>query len=391
MLHAVAVCAIAAVAVACSSDEEITEKQSGVKETITLTASQPGNEATSRLAFTTQGKAYWHAADKIGVWSTGEKKFNSFSLLDGAGTSTASFRGDVIEGVGKYAVYPYNENHQLSGSTLTYYLPNSYTYTSVDQTFFPDDNNGNSFGAPMCGLVSDDNTVSFKHLGGVLCIQIDKMPAESGTVKVTAASNQLCGTFTAALTDNAPEIKTSQATSNKSVTFKYSGATTDKAGVFYLPVATGNYSLTIVVSGNKQSSTTTTEVEMTRNRLQVVKVTTNYSADAEILGYYAFKATTAAEIATLTEDDFTAITESPLMITPTSDMDGTMPVVVTNNSVPKFTKQDKSTNAWSDEVSMYAGSDKTGTSKTINGTNYTLYRLAGKIDYSVTSSIKITL
>ena len=275
-LHAVAACAIAALAVACSSDDETTEKQSGVKETITITAYQPGDEASTRLAFTDKGKAYWHAADKIGVWSNGESKFSAFDLSTGAGTATASFRGEVMDGAGDYAVYPYNENHKLSGSSLTYYLPNSYTYTSVDQTFFPDDNNGNSFGAPMYGVVSDDNTVSFKHLGGVICIQVDKMPAESGTVKVTEASNQLCGTFTATLTDDAPEIKTAQATSNNSVTFVYSGATADAAGVFYLPVATGSYNLTIEVSGNKQSSTTTTGVEITRTRLQVVKVTTNY-------------------------------------------------------------------------------------------------------------------
>ena len=276
-LHAVAACAIAALAVACSSDDETTEKQSGVKETITLTAYQPGNESSTRLAFTDKGKAYWHAADKIGVWSNGESKFSAFDLSTGAGTATASFRGEVMDGAGDYAVYPYNENHKLSGSSLTYYLPNSYKYTSVDQTFFPDDNNGNSFGAPMYGVVSDDNTVSFKHLGGVICIQIDKMPAESGTVKVTEAKNQLCGTFTATLTDDAPEIQTAQATSNNSVTFVYSGATADAAGIFYLPVATGNYNLTIEVSGNKQSSSTTTGVEITRTRLQVVKVTTNYT------------------------------------------------------------------------------------------------------------------
>ena len=276
-LHAVAACAIAALAVACSSDDETTEKQSGVKETITLTAYQPGNESSTRLAFTDKGKAYWHAADKIGVWSNGESKFSAFDLSTGAGTATASFRGEVMDGAGDYAVYPYNENHKLSGSSLTYYLPNSYKYTSVDQTFFPDDNNGNSFGAPMYGVVSDDNTVSFKHLGGVICIQIDKMPAESGTVKVTEAKNQLCGTFTATLTDDAPEIQTAQATSNNSVTFVYSGATAEAAGVFYLPVATGNYNLTIEVSGNKQSSSITTGVEITRTRLQVVKVTTNYT------------------------------------------------------------------------------------------------------------------
>ena len=105
------------------------------------------------------------------------------------------------------------------------------------------------------------------------------MPAETGTVKVKEATNQLCGAFSATLTDEDPEIKTTTATStsNQSVTFTYSGATTDEAGVFYLPVATGNYSLTIIVTGGTKYSATTSTVEMTRANLQVVKVTTNYS------------------------------------------------------------------------------------------------------------------
>ena len=280
-LHTVAACAIAALAVACSSEEESGVKPTGVKETITLTAYQSNGEADTRLGFDNKGKAYWHAADKIGVWSNGESKFNAFDLSEGAGSATASFRGEVMDGAGDYAVYPYNEKHKLSGTSLTYYLPSSYTYTSVDQTFFPDDNNGNSFGMPMWGTVTDDNTVSFKHLGGVMCIMIDKMPAASGTVKVTEAANQLCGSFTANLTDDTPEIKTAQSTSDNAVTFVYSGATVDAAGVFYLPVATGSYNLTIEVSGNKMSSTFTTAVEMKRTRLQVVNVSTNYTTSSE--------------------------------------------------------------------------------------------------------------
>ena len=276
-LHTVAACAIAALAVACSSDDETIEKQSGIKETITLTAYQPGGEASTRLAFTNKGKAYWHAADKIGVWSNGESKFSAFDLSAGAGTATASFRGEVMDGAGDYAVYPYNENHKLSGSSLTYYLPSNYTYTSVDKTFFPNGNDGNSFGAPMYGTVLDDNSVSFKHLGGVICIQIDKMPAERGTVKVTEASNKLYGMFTANLSDETPEIKTETSVDENTVTFNYSNATADDIGVFYLPVATGNYNLTIKVSCSTKISTTTVEVEMTRTRLQVVKVTADYS------------------------------------------------------------------------------------------------------------------
>jgi hypothetical protein len=278
-LHTVAVSVIAAFAVACSSDEAVTEKQPGVKETVTLTAFQPGDEAATRMGFDKQGDAYWHAADKIGVWSSTDNAFSPLSLSKGAGEATATFTGETTDPKGQYAVYPYNENHKLSGSSLTYYLPDSYTYTSVDQTFFPEDNNGSSFCAPMYGQVSDNNTVSFKHLGGVLCIKIDKMPAETGTVKVTEATNKLCGEFSATLTETDPEIKTAAASGeNFAVTFTYSGATKDAVGVFYLPVATGTYNLTIAVSGGNQTSTVkATAIEMTRAELKVVKVTTNYS------------------------------------------------------------------------------------------------------------------
>ena len=279
VLHTVAVSVIAAFAVACSSDEAVTEKQPGIKETVTLTAFQPGDESGTRMGFDKQGDAYWHAADKIGVWSSTGNAFSPLGLSSGAGEATATFTGETTDPKGQYAVYPYNMIHQISGSSLRYYLPDNYTYTSVDQTFFPKDNNGNSFCAPMYGQVSDNNTVYFKHLGGVLCIRIDKMPAETGTVKVKEATNQLCGAFFATLTDEDPEIKTTPetSTSNQSVTFTYSGATTDEAGVFYLPVATGNYSLTIIVTGGTKYSATTSTVEMTRANLQVVKVTTNYS------------------------------------------------------------------------------------------------------------------
>ena len=194
-----------------------------------------------------------------------------------AGEATATFCGKVVNGVGDYAVYPYNENHDLSGSSLTYYLPNTYTYTSVDQTFFPEGKDGNSFRMPMYGTI-ENNNVSFKHLGGVICLKIDKMPAESGTVTVTESANQLWGYVDVNLADATPEITTKACNYYyyNSVTFNYSNATEGNSGVFYLPVATGSYNLTVEVASNKKSSTTTHSVEMVRERLQQLDITTKY-------------------------------------------------------------------------------------------------------------------
>ena len=284
ILHSVAVLAVAALATACSSEEELTDKTSGSKETVTITAYQPN----TRVGFDKNGDGYWQAGDEIGVWSVGESKFNSFALSTGEGTATATFSGTVTDGMGQYAVYPYEFSHTISGSTLTYYLPSSYTYTSVDQTFFPDDNNGNSFCAPMYGIVSDDNTVSFKHLGGVICIKIDKMPAESGTVMVTNAKNKLSSRFTATLTDDAPEIKTDQETCRNPVTFTYSGAIAGQPGVFYLPVATGTYNLSIQVYDGTKVSTTKASADVKRSSLKVVNINPAYIDNSKSINGHKF-------------------------------------------------------------------------------------------------------
>ena len=286
ILHSVAVLAVAALATACSSEDELTDKTSGTKETVTITAYQPN----TRVGFDKDGNGYWQAGDEICVWSTGENKFSYFAIASGAGEASATFSGTVTDGIGQYAVYPYDQNHKLSGSSLTYYLPSEYTYTSVDQTFLPTEKNGNSFCMPMYGTVAN-NEVSFKHLGGVICLKIDKMPAESGTVKVIEATKKLCGTFTATLTDDAPEIETGQTklSSSKSVTFVYSGATADATGVFYLPVATGSYNLTIeVYDGKEKYSKTTATVEMERKSLQVVNVVTDYTDKSKTIDGHKF-------------------------------------------------------------------------------------------------------
>ena len=272
---------VSCLTIACSNDNTIPVNTLNKSETIILTAYQPGAQDVSRVGFDRNGKAYWHTDDIIGVLSNGNDIFNPFSLLDGAGTGAAYFRGNVVGGIGKYAIYPYNENHKIEDTTLSFYLPNKYTYSSVDNTFFPTGNDGNSFSMPMLGTISEENVVSFTHLAGVICLNIDKMPAESGSITITSSDNQLCGIFNANLTDDTPEIKTFASTTNRSVTIDYSGATEENVGVFYLPVATGSYNLTIIVTGNNKQSSTSVNVEMKRTRLQVLYVTSDYKESSE--------------------------------------------------------------------------------------------------------------
>ena len=86
-----------------------------------------------------------------------------FTLVDGAGTTSASFAG-TLEGTAPYvAYYPYSENAGVSGGTLLFKLPQHQTYVS------------NSFGAgasPMIANVDDaSSALQFKNICGLLCIK----------------------------------------------------------------------------------------------------------------------------------------------------------------------------------------------------------------------------
>ncbi len=277
-LHSVAALAVASLT-ACSNDDGMEENPSGIQKTVTLTAWQPGSDSQTRVGFDSNGKAYWQEGDAIGVIPSSGNTFSSFSITSGAGTGKATFTGTVTGEVGSYAVYPYNSKCKLMNNTLYYYLPDSYTYESVDQTFFPEGKDGKSFCMPMYGTVTD-NVVKFRNLGGVVCLLVDKMPAGSGTVTVTESTNKLCGSVVATLTDETPEIKTKTSSSNNTVAFNFSNAIKGNSGVFYLPVATGTYNLTVKVEGGDKTSTTTLDaMVITRTKLQAVKVVTDYGTD----------------------------------------------------------------------------------------------------------------
>ena len=293
ILHSVAVLAVATLATACSSEDELTDNTSGTKATVTLTAYQP----STRVRFDKDGNGYWQAGDKIGVWSNGDSEFEYFDITSGAGEASATFSHDYsatkVE-VGKYAVYPYDSSHKMNGDTLIFYLPHRYSYSKVDQTLFPADKDGNSFKMPMYGTITN-NEVAFKHLGGVICLVIDKMVSDSGNytyVDVISSNNQLYGDFKACLTDSTPDIKTSPSSSKRCVKFSGAKVTEGQRGVFYLPVATGNYDLTIRVyngqyANEPKCSTTKVNVDVKRGELKVVNVKTDYTDKSkEINGHY---------------------------------------------------------------------------------------------------------
>lgn len=218
----------------------------------TLYATVEGSDNTTRVGFDKSGNFYWSEADYIGVnTDQSSEKFKGLGIVSGAGTGSASFSGEVEGQIAGYAVYPHSESHSVSGSTLTYTFPSKYTYSKkVDTDFFSaEQGSGNSFNAPMWGKI-DGNSVQFKHLGGVFCVKIDKMPSASGTFTFSA-DQKINGTYDADLSNSEPAFTVLDASDdNGTVTITFEGATVGESGVFYVPVPTGDYTnVTVSVGG----------------------------------------------------------------------------------------------------------------------------------------------
>ena len=253
--------AAAALATSCASDDLAEQKQEQNQnnaQTVTLTASV--NDVQTRVGMTkntnaTAASFYWHKKDAISVLATSGSTYNNekFTTEVEDGKTSATFTGTVTGTVGDYAVYPYNESHKFTSATaLTYNLPATYTYDKVETNIFSKATDGttsypsNSTNMPMLGTIStsgDSKSISFKCLGGLAVIRINKMPAASGTLTVTA-DQQLSGNFTVdnlAATDAQITMATTDTEADKTVTFTYSNATQNGLGIFYLPLAVGTY------------------------------------------------------------------------------------------------------------------------------------------------------
>lgn len=238
---------------ACSNEND--EELISTSTTGILSATVEGNHSSTRAGFASDGKFYWSKKDQLGVTTSGNaSKFTALNLTNGSGTASGTFGGTISGTIGDYAVYPCYDNHSINGATLTYNFPTSYTYNKVDADYFTTvQDEGNSFNPAMWGKIVN-GAVQMKHLGGVFCIKVPKMPIKAGTLSLIV-DKKITGTFAVNLNDNTVIASTETSTSeNNTVTIEFSGATQDQPGVFYVPVPTGTYDVRIKVTESQGST-----------------------------------------------------------------------------------------------------------------------------------------
>ncbi len=215
-------------------------------------------EAPSTKVGFTDGAAefFWTAEDQIGVNTATTKRFFPMTLSSEAGKATGTFSANLANDPAGYAVYPYNSNWALAGTNLTYTLPNSYTYESVDSEYAKKD--GQSHNAAMWGTISN-NSVYFKHLGGVIAFELNYLPAETQNLTLTVKSESdktLCGEFVLDLTEQYPVLASTDAVDGdgSTVTVTFNTQVGQTKAYVYLPVPTGEIGNMEVTIANGSTS-----------------------------------------------------------------------------------------------------------------------------------------
>lgn len=247
------------------NNEELME-QPAVKGNTTIVASFGGNSSTTRTSINEKYQILWSEGDKFGMFDN-ENTLSEFSLESGAGTNTATFRGNIASKKnGICAVFPYQEKESMSISdnTLTMTLPASFEYTQ------------NSNG-PMYAEVADPanlNQLSFKHMAALIKLTVNKIPAEATTFKISA-SNNIAGICTAELREGeTPELKVmDDASASKTITVSLSdGAKASRS--FFIPLPVGAYeSITAeLTDGSDKTFFTKTITNVTFKRANILEV-----------------------------------------------------------------------------------------------------------------------
>ncbi len=233
------------------------------------------DEPETRVGFDEDNSFYWHGGDKVGVLTV--NGFKEMTVGDEYhGQATGVFTGDFEEEIGDYVVYPHGA-HILDNGQLIYVLPESYTYTSIEEE-------ANSFNPPMIGKV-DGTSATLKHLASFFKIAVNNIPAGGDDMKfIFTADKRITGEFVVDLSADTPVIETDDSEGN-TVTINFTNTVPGNSGAFYIPAPLGDYgTITAEIKDGETSLLTKTWTNQTVSRKTPKRGTTGLDYVAEING-----------------------------------------------------------------------------------------------------------
>lgn len=284
--------------------EDVVYENAGHNRTLTVGVV---NEPETRVGFDATKTFYWHKGDRIGVITSAG--FKEMVLEDQYHKqSSGVFTGQFEEEMGDYVVYPYGR-HGLENGLLTYVLPSSYTYDSIEEE-------ANSFNPPMFGKI-EENSTQLKHMASFFKISVNNIPAGGDDMKfILTADKRLTGEFLVDLSAETPVITTDDSEGN-TVTINFSNIIPGDTGTFYVPAPLGTYgSITAEIRDGDISLVSKTWSDQTVSRMTPKRGSLGLEYVAEING---------TPYKTLQEAIDAADNQS---ITVVSDIDLEAPVVV---------------------------------------------------------------
>ncbi|MBQ0087388.1 MAG: hypothetical protein KBS72_06880 [Bacteroidales bacterium] len=216
---------VAAVALAlCScAKTELTGVEAGE---MIIGASMEAYSPGTKAALADAGSFTWQTGDAIGVATS--NGYADFILKTGAETNSATFSAIYSGTLGNYAVYP--ADIFVSDSKIT--IPTSRDWS---------DGNTN---CSMFGNLSSGN-VAFKHLGGVVKVTLNGVPADAKKFVFSTPGKKITGEFvlnTGTGTDTEKYIETADDNDNANSSYTLSFTLYQAQNMaFYIPVPCGTY------------------------------------------------------------------------------------------------------------------------------------------------------
>lgn len=242
---------------ACQKNEIQENEPPQAKENLRVLTVGVADGQQTRVGFGEDNSFYWHSGDRIGVITV--NGFKEMTLNDGYhGQATGVFTGQFEEEPEDYVVYPHGA-HSMTEGQLTYVLPSSYTYDSIEAE-------ANSFNPPMAGAV-DGEKAALSHLASFFKISVSNIPAGGDDMKfIFTADRRITGEFVADMTADTPVIVTDDRPGN-TVTINFTNTEPAASGVFYVPAPLGTYgSITAEVRDGDESLVTMTWTDQTVSR-----------------------------------------------------------------------------------------------------------------------------
>lgn len=229
------IAALAAIAVSCNKSEMDEIDFTNGSDIISAII----ESSKTKTTIADDNSVNWSDGDMFSIITATSR--NPFTLSSGAGTTAGTFTGTIPTDAVLGVVFPHNEENTISDNTLNVTLADEYTMPESD--------------VPMWGTYNN-GTVTFKHLAGVLRFELNDIPADYNTLKITA-DKAIAGKFKAAIGDNMQLAPADDNTSadNKVITVKYTAsADNNNDRVMFIPLPATTYgSIKLEISKNGEN------------------------------------------------------------------------------------------------------------------------------------------